>query len=204
LAPLKSLGFVLYGGTAVALRFGHRQSVDFDFFSDRPWDEKALRAGLPFLSRSQVLDQPLDTLTILTPVGDEGGGHVKVSFFGGICFGRVGDPSVTSDGTLWVASAMDLLALKLAVILKRAEMKDYLDIAALLRSGLALEAGLSATSALYGGEFQPSAALRALVYFEDGDIASLPVKDKEFLIRAAGAVRDLPSPPPLTRSLMPL
>jgi hypothetical protein len=25
--------FVLYGGTALALRLGHRQSVDFDFFS---------------------------------------------------------------------------------------------------------------------------------------------------------------------------
>jgi len=25
--------FILYGGTAIALRFGHRQSVDFDFFS---------------------------------------------------------------------------------------------------------------------------------------------------------------------------
>ncbi|VAW40374.1 hypothetical protein MNBD_DELTA03-369 [hydrothermal vent metagenome] len=26
------LGFVLYGGTAIALRLGHRTSVDFDFF----------------------------------------------------------------------------------------------------------------------------------------------------------------------------
>jgi hypothetical protein len=24
--------YVLYGGTAVALRYGHRNSVDFDFF----------------------------------------------------------------------------------------------------------------------------------------------------------------------------
>ena len=26
-----ALGFVLYGGTAIALRLGHRFSVDFDF-----------------------------------------------------------------------------------------------------------------------------------------------------------------------------
>lgn len=32
------LGFVLYGGTAIALRLGHRDSVDFDFFSERPLD----------------------------------------------------------------------------------------------------------------------------------------------------------------------
>ena len=31
--------FVLYGGTAIALRLGHRESVDFDFFSDEPLTE---------------------------------------------------------------------------------------------------------------------------------------------------------------------
>jgi hypothetical protein len=36
LGPARSLGFVLYGGAAIALRLGHRQSVDFDFFSSRP------------------------------------------------------------------------------------------------------------------------------------------------------------------------
>lgn len=30
-----SMGFVLYGGTAVALRLGHRTSVDFDFFTEK-------------------------------------------------------------------------------------------------------------------------------------------------------------------------
>ncbi len=28
-------GFVLYGGTAIALRLGHRSSQDFDFFSSQ-------------------------------------------------------------------------------------------------------------------------------------------------------------------------
>lgn len=29
--------FVLYGGTAIALHLGHRQSVDFDFFRTLIW-----------------------------------------------------------------------------------------------------------------------------------------------------------------------
>src|SRR6185295_15501668 len=32
LSPAPGLSFVLYGGTAIALFLGHRQSVDFDFF----------------------------------------------------------------------------------------------------------------------------------------------------------------------------
>lgn len=44
------LGFVLYGGTAIALRLGHRQSVDFDFFCKAPLNHDAIRAALPFLA----------------------------------------------------------------------------------------------------------------------------------------------------------
>lgn len=36
LRPTLQLGLVLYGGTAIALRLGHRSSVDFDFFTDQP------------------------------------------------------------------------------------------------------------------------------------------------------------------------
>lgn len=39
---------VLYGGTAVAIRLGHRTSVDFDFFSSEPLDFDELFA-LPFV-----------------------------------------------------------------------------------------------------------------------------------------------------------
>ena len=46
--------FVLYGGTALALRLGHRSSVDFDFFSSPPLDHDALFA-IPFAARAEVL-----------------------------------------------------------------------------------------------------------------------------------------------------
>lgn len=49
LAPAAALRFVLYGRTAVALRLGHRTSVDFDFFSDADLDRGALVEAMPFL-----------------------------------------------------------------------------------------------------------------------------------------------------------
>ena len=36
LRPAPQLGFVLYGGTAIALRLGHRPSLDYDFSTDQP------------------------------------------------------------------------------------------------------------------------------------------------------------------------
>lgn len=38
--------FILYGGTALALRLAHRQSLDFDFFSSAPFEPGALQAAL--------------------------------------------------------------------------------------------------------------------------------------------------------------
>ncbi|MEI6416848.1 MAG: nucleotidyl transferase AbiEii/AbiGii toxin family protein, partial [Verrucomicrobiota bacterium] len=35
LKPVSELGFVLYGGTAIELKLGHRKSIDFDFFSEK-------------------------------------------------------------------------------------------------------------------------------------------------------------------------
>jgi len=60
LAPAAALRFVLYGETAVALRFGHRTSVDFDFFSDAALDRAALFEAMPFLKEAQVLQDRQD------------------------------------------------------------------------------------------------------------------------------------------------
>ncbi len=131
LRPAASLGFVLYGGTATALRLGHRSSVDIDFFTERPLDRTALGNAFPFLSTAQVLQDRPDTFTALTAIaGDET--SVKLSFFGAIDFGRVGEPKWTEDGVLQVASFDDLLATKLKVLLQRVEAKDHNDAAALL------------------------------------------------------------------------
>lgn len=192
LQGVKSLGWVLYGGTAIALRLGHRASVDFDFFNDKRLDSQRLAEACPGLDRSTVVQERPETLTVLMPAEAERT-PVKVSFFGGLGFGRVGEPDVTSDGVLEVASADDLLAHKLKVLLQRVEARDYLDIAALLDSGLHLDRGLASARALFEGAFQPSESLKALVYFEGGDLHTLPPPVKETLIAVARRVRDLPT-----------
>ena len=60
---------VLYGGTALALRLGHRASVDFDFFSSELVDFDALFA-LPFAAEAEVLQRTRDTLTLSTDSKD--------------------------------------------------------------------------------------------------------------------------------------
>ena len=55
LAAASHLGFVLYGGTAIALQLGHRESLDFDFFRSEPIDKDQIRAKFPFFRGSAIL-----------------------------------------------------------------------------------------------------------------------------------------------------
>jgi hypothetical protein len=104
--------------------------VDFDLFRDQPLDRESIVAAFPFMPQSTVVQDERNALSVLVPYGDAMHSHVKVSLFGSISFGRVGEPDLTADGVLPVASLADLMATKVKVVLQRAEAKDYRDIAA--------------------------------------------------------------------------
>ena len=104
LRSVSALGLVLYGGTAIALRLGHRLSADFDFFTDKPLSKSAIQKALRFIERSVMIQDQPDTFTVLVPDAIATDSHIKVSFFGNISFGRIGEPQWTEDGVLQVAS----------------------------------------------------------------------------------------------------
>jgi hypothetical protein len=49
--------FVLHEGTAIALRLGHRASVDFDFFTSESFKPEKILSGVPLLSRCAACHQ---------------------------------------------------------------------------------------------------------------------------------------------------
>ena len=187
LAPAARLSFVLYGGTAVALHFGHRVSVDFDFFRTAPLDKRELEASFEFMRDAETIQEGRNTLVVVASMPS---GPVKVSFFGGIGIGRINEPLQTKDSTLLVASVEDLLATKLKAILDRAEARDYRDIAVMLAAGTSLERALAAFEQMYGRD--PALALRAMGFFKDGDLPSLPKEDQDILRAARDRVSDVP------------
>ena len=195
------LGFVLYGGTAIALRLGHRPSVDFDFFSERPLDRDAIKAAFPFVKISTTRKDERNTWVLDVPYEDSHRSHVQVAFFGTLDFGRVGEPEFTDDGVLQVATLDDLMGAKVKVVLQRAEAKDYRDVAAMINAGVSLSRGLATARLFFGPNFQPSESLKALVYFDDGDLKTLTAAEKSTLIDAVKAVRDLPDVVLLSKSL---
>lgn len=179
LESVKNLGFCLYGGTALALRFGHRESVDFDFFSSRCIDKDSLVRHVPLLAHAIVIQDAPNTYVVLAapPGSDEA---VKLSFFGGFEFGRVDAPELTDDGVLLAASVRDLMATKLKVVFDRVEPRDYIDIAEMLGRGHTLALGINDALALFP-RFSPGICLKTLAYFDLPQLAGLPRECRQTL-----------------------
>jgi hypothetical protein len=178
--------FVLYGGTAIALRLGGRQSVDFDFFKNQPISADVLSRSPPFLRGAELIQSESNTSTFT--VHREG--EIKVSFFGGLTIGRLVDPDRCEDNGVFIASLLDLAAQKMKLIPVRAEAKDYLDIYTLLKAGITLPSALGAAKALYP-EFNPVLSLKALAYYGEPNLATMPVEIREFLTATSAKVESI-------------
>jgi hypothetical protein len=113
---------------------------------------------------------------------------VRLSFFGGISWKPVQEAEMTDDGMCRVAGLPDLFATKLNTVYQRAEAKDYLDIHALLQSGLSLSQGLDFARQVYGSEFNAMLPVQALCYFEEPRLQALPVEVKADLVAAVRTV----------------
>ena len=147
---------------------------------------------MPFLINAKVLQDQGDDYSVMTNLDSLEDQPVKVSFFGALNMGRVGTPELTQDRVMYVASLDDLMATKVKVILQRAETKYYQDIAAMIKAEVSLARGLASARLIFGLNFQPSESLKALAYYNDGDLKSLSNDVKKYLIKAVSSVGNLP------------
>jgi hypothetical protein len=176
--------FVLYGGTALALRLAHRSSEDFDFFSNDSFAPDLLCKVIPYLRDAEMSQFEANTLTAIV----DRTGPVKVSFFGGLTLNRIHDPDVAASNGIQVASLLDVAATKLATIQQRAQARDYEDVAAIIAAGISMSEALAAASTAYGKQFNGALSLKALTYFADGDLPQLNPGIQERLRTLAGQV----------------
>ena len=142
--------FVLYGGTAVALRYGHRQSVDFDFFTSKQGiDLQKIGESIPFISKLQhetekQTENQVDFSLYIK------GDVVKVTFLNNkdIIAGSINPPDISEDNRLKVASPVDLMACKVFALHNRSTAKDYVDVAEMIKQGVSLQSGFEAAQAI--------------------------------------------------------
>lgn len=153
----------LVGGTSLALQYGHRRSVDLDFFGHTTEDVEALTEAL----RERVAE-----VTI--------GGHskrIKAYFLNGVKVDIVNygyawiDDMLLEEG-IRLASPKDIAAMKVNAIIGRGSKKDFIDIYFLLQ-----HFSFSDLMKLYLQKYPDGSEYRALLsmaYFDDADPQPMP------------------------------
>lgn len=173
--------FYLAGGTALALQIGHRDSVDFDFFSEKDINSKELFERLRDVFKGHVLLKIQEASNTLTVLIDSA---IKVSFFS---YKYKLIKKLINDRNLYLASIEDIGCMKLSAITGRASNKDYIDLYFILQH-LALSDLLESARRKYP-ELDRNLILKSIVYFEDitpekilfknkNDVTFEAVKDK--------------------------
>lgn len=178
-------GFVLHGGAALALRLAHRRPEDFSFLSTAPFDPHRLLDKVPYLRGAEVIRRGRDKLTCIV----DRGGIVRVSFSGDAVRRRVEEPELAEPPGIEVASMVDLAAATVQAIQSRSRAQDYLDVDAIVRpGGISLSRALGAATAVFGDRFNPMLTLKALTFFGDGDLHTVPESVRQRLVRAVEGV----------------
>jgi hypothetical protein len=177
--------FVLCGGTAIALQLGHRTSRDLDFLASEEFDPDSLQQSIPFLQKGQTIQKSANTLTCVVDRSEP----VHVSFFGTPTLRFIKFPLKSSDNGVRIASLLDLSGMKAAVVQKRAEAKDYIDLDAIISHGpVDLAMALASARLLYGSAFNPQLTLKSLCFYGDGNLATVPQQTRERLVSAIRGV----------------
>lgn len=161
--------FYLAGDTALALQIGHRDSLDFDFFSQKNIDTKKLFAEIKKIFEEYKIlkiQEEENTLSILIE------NDIKLSFFTYVY--KLID-KIIDEENLKLASIKDIGCMKLSAITGRASNKDYIDLYYILQK-LALKDLLKSASEKFT-DIDKNLILKSLVYFEDVKIEKINFKN---------------------------
>jgi len=164
---LDASSFYLAGGTALALHLGHRRSVDFDWFCERPLGDPMRLAAE--IGGSGV---PLEVDGVERGTLHARAGGVRLSFLE-YRYPLLRPLIATREIGVRLASIEDIAAMKLAAIAQRGSRKDFVDLFALGRS-LSLEDMLALYRRKYGVR-DVGHVIFALSYFDDADTERMPM-----------------------------
>ena len=114
-----SSDFALVGGTAIALQIGHRESIDFDLFSVKEFDNNAIKRKIEKFAKIDrvIVNKKLEYTFWIN--------NVKFTFYQ---YPFELEYRRDIDGIIKMPDLITLSAMKAYALGKRAKWKDYVDL----------------------------------------------------------------------------
>ena len=163
--------FSLVGGTALSLLYGHRKSIDLDFFSDKPFQNSRIVTALKNKFGDKfVMEQKPPRFGIFCFIK-----NVKVDFI------RHPHPLIRPLHTIEILrffSTQDIIAMKVQAILGRGKKKDFWDIAELLHH-FSVADFIQFHKEKYSTQNLLITVPQALTYFADAEESEDPISLKK-------------------------
>lgn len=159
--------YYLAGGTALALHYGHRQSVDLDWFTLSHIQISTLLKNLSAIAKVEILNREADTLEALVA-------GVKVSFM--TYPYPLLKKTVSYITGVELADPLDIALMKLGAIADRNTKKDFIDLYLFLeREKMTLSDLFGYLSKKFPGvSYDRYHLLKSLTYFKDADTEAMP------------------------------
>jgi predicted nucleotidyltransferase component of viral defense system len=151
--------FYLAGGTGLALQLGHRDSVDFDFFTEKDFNTFDLYKELLEKFGQENISKTLEEKNTLNVILN---GNIKLSFFSYPYF--LLEPIIKEE-FLNIASVADIGCMKLSAVVGRAVEKDYIDLYFILKQITLPNLLLQAKEKM--PDLDQNLILKSLIYFDD-------------------------------------
>lgn len=165
-------GFYLAGGTALALQYNHRESIDLDWFTEKPINTSTLIKHLSGVGRFTLVKEEENTVEGILD-------RVKVSFM------MYPYPMVAKEQIylkhIKIASSHDIAIMKLGAIAGRNTKKDFIDLYIYLQkeNKTIPELFKLLTKKFKGMEYDYYHLFKSLVYFVEADQEPMPrMKEK--------------------------
>ncbi|MFA6160230.1 MAG: nucleotidyl transferase AbiEii/AbiGii toxin family protein [Parcubacteria group bacterium] len=151
--------FGLVGGTAIALQIGHRQSIDFDMFSSKEFNNSRIRriikdAGWKI---GKVYKEENDQFTFFV-------NNVQFTFFN---YPFKLDFTKKLEGYLKMPDLLTLAAMKAFALGQRAKWKDYVDLYFIIKKYHSIEKIVERAEKIFEGNFNERIFREVLGYFND-------------------------------------
>jgi len=162
--------FSLVGGTALALRYGHRSSVDLDLFYHEKFNHPQIVAVLEttFLHRF-VYKQQHTHFGIFCFID-----NIKVDI---VHFPHLPISDFVTEEKIRMYSSADIAAMKIQAILGRAQKKDFWDLYELLQH-YPLQQLMDWHKQKYPSQMLAISIPHAITYFVDADESDTPISFK--------------------------
>lgn len=155
-----SKDFYLVGGTAIGFHIGHRESIDFDLFTEKRFGNLSVGKQVSrFFKIDETFTNRLDQYTVVV-------NKVKITFFQ---YPFKIDSFEMFKNVIRIPDLLTLAAMKAHALGGRAKWKDYVDMYYIIKDHFSVKQISNRAEGIFKGEFNEKLFRGQLSYFKDID-----------------------------------